>query len=142
MAKKDFKYDWYKDEDFIEIVDLLKRNDYRIPDSPEELNGMALVARKDGDIIGFVWALSAKDSPVAYVDHFVVDKSVRVSGVGINLLLVLQHRLHMEGVKKLLGVVPPGNTGYLRMLRKRNWAEIIPNYTVLVANAGPAKEVV
>jgi len=134
----------YDPSDYPEVVTLLRSHDYRVPDQPEEFEGIALVAHEPIDeedpgkiprLIGFIWALAADASPVAYTDHFVVDREYRASGVGVKLVLVLRKILQLKGIRKMIGVTPPGNSGFLRMLRKRG-VEIVPNHAVLIARMG------
>jgi len=123
-------------EDYDTVVKLLRDHEYRLPDSIEEFGGIALVAHSgEGELIGFIWSLAASGVPVAYADHFVVHRDHRKSGsVGIFMLLTLVKILESKGVTRILGVVPPGNQGYLKMLRKRG-VGVYPNYTGLVVHA-------
>jgi len=132
---------FYIPEDYEGVAELLRDHDYRVPEDPEELNGIGLVAHdEDGNLIGHVWSLVAQGVPVAYTDHFVVHRDHRKSGgVGLYLLLTLIKVLEGYGIKRILGVVPPGNAGYLKMLRKRK-VGIFPNYAAIVVNPGSRAE--
>jgi GNAT superfamily N-acetyltransferase len=115
----------YQPKDFDDVVALLEAEDLAAPSEPDELNGLALVARDEeaeGDerpVVAFVWALAAAGNPTAYVDYFVVRKDLRGTAIGHWLLGGLVLMLKQLGVRHIKTVVPPRFTAYLRMLRRR-----------------------
>lgn len=122
---------FYLEEDFDNVVKLLKEHEYPYPESKDELNGVALVAHdSEGKMAGFVWALAAENIPVSYFHHFVIRRDMRDSSFGSVFLFTLMKILGAKGVRNLVGVVPPGHSGSLKRLRKHGIA-VIPNYSVV-----------
>lgn len=117
---------FFKPELFEEVRDLILGEGLTAPDSSEDLNGIALLARDEkweGEgpppVVAFVWALAAGGNPTSYVDYFVVKKELRGTMIGVFLLGTLVMVLRGIGIKKIKTVVPPGYQAHLRMLRKR-----------------------
>jgi GNAT superfamily N-acetyltransferase len=132
---------WYDEndpDDYAGVVELIAKHEYRLPESPEELAGIALIAHdEDGAVVGFIWSLSAEGSPVAYVDHLVIEKKYRARGLGIKMILVLRRLLQMRGVSTILALIPPGQGSYLKMLRSKLKATLLPNHAVMVVHPQP-----
>ena len=112
----------YLPGDFPEVVELLEKAGFRPPSDPAELWGLALVARDDKEpynMIGFVWALVAEGSPVAYIDYFAVHPDHRKSMAGAFLWGTMMRFLQRVGIRKVIAVTPQENRTLLRAMMKR-----------------------
>lgn len=109
-------------EDFPEVVQLLETVGFVPPGSVDELWGLALVAHNDKeprDMIGFVWALVAEGSPVAYIDYFAVHPDHKKSSVGAFLWGTMMRFLQRLNIRKVIAVTPQENRTLLRAMLRR-----------------------
>lgn len=126
----------FREELFGEVRELIVREGLTPPDSPDDLNGIALLARDEKDeerpVVAFVWALAAGGNPTCFVDYFVVKKELRGTMIGVFLLGALAMVLRGIGVTKIKSTVPPENRSYLRMLRRRGASDLGPHHFVIL----------
>jgi len=124
---------------FQEVREFIEAEGLTPPDEPDDLNGIALIARDEkwdgegpGPVVAFVWALAAGGNTTAYVDYFAVKKELRGTMIGVFLLGSLAMVLKGIGVTKIKAVVPPGSQAYLRMLRRRGARDHGPHHFVIL----------
>jgi len=86
------------------------------------------VARKGGDVVGFVTAMRKPEAaPVLFVWQVAVDSSVRGQGLGPRMLTDLIDAECADGVRFVEATVSPGNAASYRMFEKaaRNSSAVI-----------------
>jgi len=106
----------YKEEDFGQVVELLKDNSVDPPNEPDELKGPCVVA-EDGEICGVMFAI-AGESTRAYVDYTAIRKDLAGTRLFYRLLSALEDRLKSMGVKRYVFNVEKWNHRVYRQLYK------------------------
>lgn len=81
------------------------------------MGGICLVAEKDGEIIGCIWALIGQ-STQAYVGYFAIKKGHKV--MGYRLMQHLEVLLKYMGIKRYMFSVFSYNTAFLNIAKKLN----------------------
>lgn len=127
----------YRESDFEDVVRLLREAGSTVPDSHDELWGIALIAHDEkiehGPPIAFIWALVAEGSPVAYIDYFVVAKGYEKSSVGAVLGMALIRFLQRVNIRKIFAVTPPWNKSFMKTMLRHGAVDLGPHH-VLVAD--------
>ncbi len=107
----------FKDEDYEQVILLLKLCKVETPQEPSDLHGLCLVAEDEGRIIGNVWALVGRSSQ-AHVDYLAVHPDHRKSHVGWNLVKVLDETFKRVGVHRYTFHIEPDDTYFTPIIEK------------------------
>jgi len=93
----------YNQNDYDDVKSLLGHI-FDLPNK-DRLGGAGVVARKEGKVIGFNWALISPDSDVAYINYFYVDEKYREGGTGHALMFSLFFLLKTLQKKMVYGTL-------------------------------------
>lgn len=87
----------FRETDYKEVCELLMSNNVGLPHEISDLGGICLVAEKNGEIVGVIWALIG-NSTQAYVGYFAIKDHNIIIGKTLNDHLETILMLH--GVKR------------------------------------------
>ena len=130
-----YKIELYKDENYREVVELIKNNSkYSIP-QPDFLKDLSIMCRDINTykIVGFITALVPKYADTAYVSYLVTDKKIHGKGLKGNRILkllydALDKYLKTIGIKYYLGCIDVDNKNSKHLYERNNaenWGESI-----------------
>lgn len=92
--------------DYEQVKDLVLRSGYGYFPDQEELGGYGIVAIEDGIVKGYTWALIEKDSEIAFIQYFAIDKNNRHGGSAAPLLMgKMMADLRVKNKTKIIGIV-------------------------------------
>lgn len=88
----------------------------------------ALVAERDGEVIGWAWASPYDDAasyyePIREATVFVA-RSARRAGAGLELLAALEDAVADAGYSKLIAKIFTANEASIALFRKLGWREV------------------
>ena len=89
----------YQDEDFDEVIELLKLCKVEPPAEESDFAGLCYVALDQEKLIGCIWALLGV-STQGYVDYFAVHPKYRSQHIGWALLQMMEQSLQKMGIKR------------------------------------------
>jgi len=123
-----------KPSDLPNITDLIADSGLFEVDAAS-LDGVLLVAETKGTITGCFWACVCGRN--AYLDHLVVSKEWRHSGIGPRLISHMMRTLYNFGVERIVGVVADEHKEMLKIYRAFD-ATMRSGYTVVSGGTGGA----
>lgn len=107
----------FTEQDYMPVIDLLKKVNVEPPVEKSDFNGICLVAEENDKIIGCIWALTGMSSK-AYIDYFAVDPEYQYTSMGWNLVSVLDGILQKLGVKRYDFYIEPDNKYFIGLIEK------------------------